>query len=147
MTMNPYLAAMCCDSQDVNPLFNLLGARLTSVGKGKATIELPLSHCLTQGAGVVAGGVLATLADEAMAHAVISYLGDAGKTVTTEMNIRYLRGTDPDREGALTSTATVIKPGRSIMTAEANIHDDLGRLLATAGGSFFVVPEPGRDGA
>ena len=139
MPVNPYLAAVCCDCQDVNPLFNLLGARLVKAENGEAAIEMPLSHCLTQGGGVVAGGVLATLADEAMAHAVISLIDHDRKTVTTEMNIRYLRATDPDREGTLTGTATVIKAGRSVMTAEARVHDDTGRLLATAGGSFFVL--------
>jgi len=138
MPVNPYIEAMCCESQDVNPLFNLIGARLLFAKDGAASIELPVSHCLTQGQGAVAGGVLATLADEAMAHAVISLL-DGKHTVTTEMNIRFLRATDPDKGGTLTATAKVVKPGRSILVAEANIHDDAGRLLVTAGGSFFVV--------
>lgn len=139
MSVNPYLAAVCCYGQDVNPLFNLLGARLAKAENGQATIELPLSRCLTQGGGVVAGGILATLADEAMAHAVISLIDHDRKTVTTEMNIRYLRATDPRREGTLIATGAVIKAGRSVMTAEAKVHDDTGRLLATAGASFFVL--------
>ncbi len=138
---NPYLAAMCCEIQDVNPLFNFLGARLTTIEQGLARIELPMTSCLTQGAGVLAGGILATMADEAMAHAVISLLDPCSNTVTTEMNIRFLRATDPDKGGLLTATARVVKPGRHVMTTEAEIHDDKGRFLATAGGSFFVVPQ------
>ncbi len=130
---------MCCEYQDVNPLFNHLGARLTSAENGRAVIEMPISPCFTQGGGVIAGGILATLADEGMAHAVISLLDHDRSTVTTEMNIRYLRAADPNKEGILISTATVIKPGRQIMTAEAEVRDGEGRLLATAGGSFFVV--------
>ena len=141
MTKNPYLAAMCCGTQEVNPLFNFLGATLLSAANGEAKMELPVSPCLTQGAGAVAGGILATLADEAMAHAVISLLEPGKNTVTTEMNIRYLRATDPDKKGTLVGTATVIKAGRSILTAEAEVRDETGRLLATAGGSFFVVDE------
>ena len=143
MPVSSYLAAMCCEMQDVNPLFNHLGARLIAAENGEARIEMPLSPCLTQGEGAVAGGILATLADEAMAHAVISLINhDTHHTVTTEMNIRFLRGTDPNREGVLIGTATVIKPGRHIMTAEAQVRDDTGRLLATAGGSFFVIETP-----
>lgn len=138
MSVNPYIAAMCCETQDVNPLFNLIGARLLFAKDGAASIELPVSRCLTQGQGAVAGGILATLADEAMAHAVISLL-DGRRTVTMEMNIRFLRATDPDKGGMLTATASVVKPGRSILVAEAKIHDDAGRLLVAAGGSFFVV--------
>lgn len=139
MPINPYIAAMCCETQDVNPLFNLIGARLVFAKGGAAVINLPVSRCLTQGQGAVAGGILATLADEAMAHAVISMLERDKHTVTTEMNIRFLRATDPDKNGTLTATASVLKPGRSILVAEAEIHDDAGRLLVTAGGSFFVV--------
>ena len=139
MPVNPYIAAMCCATQDVNPLFNLIGARLVSAANGKAVIEMPISPCLTQGEGAIAGGILATLADEAMAHAVISLLEHGKHTVTTEMNIRFLRSADPDKGGLLIATATVIKAGRNILTTEAVIHDGTGRLLVTAGGSFFVV--------
>ena len=138
MSENPYLAAMCGESQTVNALFNFLGARLISAANGEARIDLPVAPCLTQGAGAVAGGILSTLADEAMAHAVISLLPPDKNTVTTEMNIRFLRGTDPQK-GTLIGTARIIKAGRSILTAEAEVRDDVDRLLATAGGSFFVV--------
>ena len=143
MPKKAYFAALSCTDQNVNPLFNFLGARFIEAGEGRARIELPVSPRLAQGAGVVAGGILATLADEAMAHAVISILDEGQLTVTTEMNIRYLRATDPDHKGILTGSGLVIKSGRSIITASAEIHDDKGRLLATAGGSFFVI-EPKR---
>ena len=135
---NAYLMALCRDGQNVNPLFNLLGAKLVEAEDGRARIDLPLSPCLAQGMGVVAGGILATLADEAMAHAVISLLDEDRFMVTTEMNIRYLRASDPQRDGILSAAAVVVKPGRSIITTSAEIVDETGRLLATAGGSFFV---------
>ena len=138
--MQQYLKALCETAQKVNPLFTFLGARLTSAEQGQATIVLPVSEHFAQGAGVVAGGILATLADEAMAHAVISLLKGGQYTVTTEMNIRYLRATDPKKEGELVATAKVIKAGKTLMTAEAREEDSQGRLLATAGGSFLVMP-------
>lgn len=142
MPRKAYLEALRCPEQEVNPLFCFLGARLVAAGEGKACIELPVTGKLAQGGGVVAGGILATIADEAMAHAVLSILDADKQTVTTEMNIRYLRATDPHKKGTLVATARVVKPGRSIMTADAEIHDAAGRLLATAGGSFFVVDNP-----
>ncbi|CAK7018503.1 MAG: hypothetical protein DELT_02341 [Desulfovibrio sp.] len=142
--MKEYLKAVCADGQCVNPLFRFLGASVRVAEKGRCVIDLPLSGKLTQGDGLVAGGILATIADEAMAHAVISILEPGRRTVTTEMNIRYLRTADPNTKGTLTSTATVVKPGRRVMVTEAAIHDDAGRLLATAGGSFIVLE---RDGA
>ena len=136
---NAYLDALCRADQDVNPLFNFLGARLREAADGKAVIEMPVSAQLIQGGGAVAGGILATLADESMAHAVISILGEDCRTVTAEMNIRYLRGVDPQHKGSLRGTARVVKAGRSIITTEAEVHDAAGRLVATAGGSFLVI--------
>ena len=134
-----YLECVRQADQNVNPLFNFLGARLTRAEKGEAEIVLPVSSNLAQGMGYVAGGILATLADEAMAHAVISLLREGQKVVTTEMNIRYLRASDPKQGGELTALGQVIKAGQSVLTTEARIHDARGRLLATAGGSFFVM--------
>ena len=136
-----YLAALHSADQDVNPLFNFLGARMREAVDGKAVIELPVSMQLVQGGGVVAGGILATLADEAMAHAVISILEDGCRTTTTEMNIRFLRSVNPQHKGTLRGVAKVVKSGRSVITAEAAVYDETGRLVATAGGSFFVMEE------
>jgi len=74
-----------------------------------------------------------------MAHAVISILDQDCRTATTEMNIRYLRAVDPQHKGSLRSTASVVKAGRSVITTAAEVHDANGRLVATAGGSFFVI--------
>ena len=112
---------------------------MTEASEGRAVIELPVSGRLAQGGGVVAGGILATLADESMAHAVISILEEGRLTVTTEMNIRYLRAVDPAGKGMLYGKARVIKPGRSIIVAEAEVRSEADRLIATAGGSFFVI--------
>lgn len=139
----PYLKALSQEDQKVNPLFNLLGARLIEASGGKARIDLPLSPSLAQGMGVVAGGILATLADEAMAHAAISLLDGDKFMVTAEMNIRYIKASDPKREGVLSATGSVVKLGRSIIVTEAAVHDDMGRLLATAGGSFFATKRRG----
>ena len=134
-----YLCAVRDADQHVNPLFRFLGAVLTHAENGEAAITLPVTMNLCQGAGVVAGGILATLADEAMAHACISMLKEGQNTVTAEMNIRYLRATDPKKGGCLTATAKVVKPGRNLFVTEASIHDAEGRLLASAGGTFWVL--------
>ncbi|GHV55155.1 thioesterase [Deltaproteobacteria bacterium] len=135
-----YLAALRREDQNVNPLFAFLGATLDDAVEGEAVIALPISPRLAQGGGVVAGGILATLADEAMAHAVISRLEEGRKTVTLEMNIRYLRAVDPQKKGTLYAKGKVLKAGRAIVTVESSVYDDAGRLLAAAGGSFYILP-------
>ncbi|MDL2316955.1 PaaI family thioesterase [Desulfovibrio sp. OttesenSCG-928-A18] len=133
-----YLAAVACEDQKVNPLFCFLGARLTLVEDGRACITMPAAQCLRQGGGMIAGGILATLADEAMAHAVLSALPEDHFTVTAEMNIRYLRAADPSRASLIKAKASVVKLGRTLCVAEASVIDQNDRQLAVAGGTFFV---------
>jgi len=137
--MQNYLNAMLACTRSVNPLFDFLGARLISATAGEAVVSLPVSRNLQQGAGLVAGGILAAMADESMAHAVMSLLGPDQGIVTVEMNIRFLRASKPDQEGCITAEAHVVKPGRTIMAADARVNDPSGRLLAVAGGSFQVI--------
>lgn len=136
MTRN-YLEAVCREGQTVNPLFTFLDARLTHVDAREAIIVIPVTERLRQGGGMVAGGILATLADEAMAHVVLAFLGDKA-AVTAEMNIRYLRGARPGQGGSLTARATLIRGGQSLCVANATVHDSQERLLAVAGATFYV---------
>ncbi|MDL2271433.1 PaaI family thioesterase [Desulfovibrio sp. OttesenSCG-928-I05] len=139
--MTGYLEALRYDGQEVNPLFSFLGARLERAEDGEAEIRMPLSDGIIQGAGVVAGGILATLADEAMAHAVLSLLPAGRMAVTAEMNIRYLRSARPGDGGDLVARAKVVKPGRNLIVAEASVFGIEEKLLATAGGTFWALPE------
>lgn len=136
-----YLDALRAEGQQVNPLFAFLGARLVSAEDGLAELCMPISPGMAQGAGVVAGGILATLADEAMAHAVLSLLRPDRMAVTAEMNIRYLRSARPGDGGDITARGRVVKPGRNLMTTEASVYGKDERLLATAGGTFWVLPD------
>lgn len=133
--MNEYLKRVCEDEQVVNNLFNTLGVKIDCVNPEECVLRLPVKPLLLQGAQKVAGGIIATLADEAMAHCVIAGLGEGQVTATIEMNVRYLRGASA---GELIAVGRVIKRGRTIITAEAEIKDHEGRLLATAGASFWV---------
>ncbi len=137
-----YLRAVMERDQRVNLLFRHLDARVESAGEGRARVCLPVSERLSQGGGMVAGGILATMADEAMAHAVLSLLHRGQHTATAEMNIRFLRASDPKRGGEITAEARVVKAGRSLIFAEAQVGNGEGKLLATAGGTFWVGGEP-----
>lgn len=135
--MREYLEKVCLPNQNVNKIFQHLGVAVKEMHDGKAVLIMPITPCLGQGVGVVAGGILATLADEAMAHAVMSRSLRA--SVTVEMNIRYLKGTPAYDTGFLLAEAAILKMGRSIVVTEARIKNDKGDLLATAGASFYYT--------
>ena len=135
-----YLKAMLAEAQDVNSLFTFLNARLLRAADGEAEVTLTITKNVTQGLGMVAGGILATLADEAMAHAAISTLAEDERCVTAEMNIRYLRAADAATVKTLTAKGNVLKRGKHIIVCTADVFDDANRLLASTGSTFSVLP-------
>lgn len=134
-----YLEAVMNENQTVNRLFRHIGARLVEAKNGTAKIITPVSGNFSQGGGMVAGGIMATLADEAMAHAVMSALPEGQACVTAEINVRYLRGLAPDAPGEISAEATLVKRGSLLFVAESRVFDAGGRLLATAGATFRIV--------
>lgn len=87
---------------DAQPFSRLLGTRITAFGDGAATLELDLDDDLRQHQGAVHGGVLAYLADNAVAFAAGSLLGEAA--LTTGVAVEYLA---PGRAGPLVARAVV----------------------------------------
>ena len=134
--LEEYFKALQEEGQGVNPLFALLGAKLDLVSPAEVRLCLPVSRSLLQGAGVVAGGILSTLADEAMAHVVMANLEEGCKTATIEMNMRFLRSVS---KGTLLATGRILRRGRTIVTAEAEVRDQDDVLLALGGASFMVI--------
>ncbi|MFM8946165.1 MAG: PaaI family thioesterase, partial [Actinomycetota bacterium] len=68
-----------------------------------------------------------------------SVLGAGHYCSTIEIQIRYLR---PVTDGGLTVETQVVKPGRRIVHLESRVTDANGRLVATATGSYAVLPIP-----
>jgi uncharacterized protein (TIGR00369 family) len=90
--------------------------------------------------GVVHGGVVALVLDEAMAYAA-GARGAIG--VTAEMKLRF-RGSVPTGE-PLVVTGKVLWQRRNVLGVEASVRDEHGTLLASATGSFVQrgTLEPG----
>jgi uncharacterized protein (TIGR00369 family) len=141
MEVKNYLNEVRNPSQTVNPLFQYLGVIVEEISPERAVLRLPLKHEFNQGAGVVAGGVLATIADEVMAHVVLANLDEGQSTTTIEINMRYHR---PIKEGEVSAVARIVRKGRRIITVSAEVYDQRNSLLATAGASFMIIhPELG----
>lgn len=93
------LAAQALAAQ---PFSVLIGTRLTAFGDGAATLEVDVRDELRQQHGVVHGGVLAYLADNALTFAGGTVLGAA--VLTAGVTVDYVR---PGREGILSARAVV----------------------------------------
>jgi len=86
--------------------------------------------------GLVHGGVLATLADVAMGLAVRSAIEPGRRHVTIELGVHYLRPASP---GDVHAVGRVVRVGRQIAFAEADVLDGSDRLLAKGSGTYSVT--------
>lgn len=111
------------------PLSRLLGMRLIDIRPDEATVEIEMRDDLKQPGGILHGGVTASLIDTAMAFAVRTNLDETEPTATIDLTVHYLR---PLAEGKAICTARIVRPGKRIFTVSADVHDEAGKLIATA---------------
>jgi len=88
--------------------------------------------------GTMHGGIAATLLDSAMGCAVHTTLPAATTYTSLDISVRYLRP-GPLDGSALRAEGRVVHRGRTVRTAEAELTDDKGRVLATATTTCLVI--------
>src|SRR4051794_18842666 len=102
------------------PISETLGAEVISRSEGKATLRYPFMPEYTNPIGQLQGGMYAVMMDSAMAIA-------AGGIATATMQFSIFR---PVTSGFLIVTGEVVKQGKTILYAEAEVRDEEGRLVA-----------------
>lgn len=112
-----------------------LGGEVESVTNHQVVLSLlPKKHHMNM-IGIVHGGVLSSLLDNAMGVAVMLERPHES-TVTSNLNVHFVA---PAKEGKLTVTAAIIHAARRSLTAEARIIDAAGQLVTLGTGTFRVV--------
>jgi uncharacterized protein (TIGR00369 family) len=99
----------------------LVGAQTPQADDGTARLVVEVDDRHLNRAGVVHGGMLATLVDATMGAAVRSAVDDEAPA-TSQLTVTYLR---PGKPGRLLVTAKVSKRGDSLTVCEADVeqHD------------------------
>lgn len=92
---------------------------------------------------IVQGGFITGMLDSAMAHAVFGVEKGWVILPTLEIKVSFLEAAHP---GTLIATAQVVRIGKSVAFLEAELHDDDGRLLATATSTTRVIRKPRHGG-
>jgi uncharacterized protein (TIGR00369 family) len=132
-----YLEQVREPGQTVNPLLRFLGVEVEEISPERAVLSLVMKDEFIQGAGVAAGGILATLMDEAMAHAAIVHLKAEEGTTTVELSVRYLKACR--LHDTLRAEARVVKRGGSLITVEGEVTNGQRDLTAKGLASFLVL--------
>jgi uncharacterized protein (TIGR00369 family) len=122
------------------PFGELLKMKVVGAGEGFAEIEAMPAYEFYNPMMRVHGGYLATLMDAALGSAVISKLQPGTGAGTVNLNISYVRKVDVE-SGLLHARANVLHSGRTMLTAEAQIHDAAGELCVHGTGTFLVYPK------
>ena len=124
---DPAFAARCRESFARQKAMALIGARLSVVEPGYVEVALPFREDLTQQKGFVHGGILGMIADTACGYSAFSLMPAGCSLVTVEYKMNILT---PGR-GALVAKGQVVKPGRTLTIARAEVYADDGKHVAT----------------
>jgi uncharacterized protein (TIGR00369 family) len=106
-------------SFDRQQMMQTIGATLDTVAPGRAEISLPFRADLTQQHGYLHAGVVATIADSACGYAAYTLMPADGSVLTVEYKINLLA---PARGDRFVARAAVIRPGRTLTVAEADVY-------------------------
>jgi uncharacterized protein (TIGR00369 family) len=122
-----------------SPMAETMNMRLIAVSDGSATFEGIPSPRYYNPQMRMHGGYAATLIDSATGCAVQTKLPAGIGYGTIELKVNYVRKIVAET-GRLICTGTVIHAGRTMLTAEAKVTDEHGKLYAHGSGTFLVYP-------
>jgi uncharacterized protein (TIGR00369 family) len=112
--------------------WGFLGCELVSVTDNQVTISLEAQSHHMNIIGIVHGGVLSSLLDNAMGIAVMATRPE-DKVVTTNLNVHFV---SPLKEGKLIVTAEIVHQSRKMITTQGRVTDAEGNLSTIGTGSF-----------
>jgi uncharacterized protein (TIGR00369 family) len=133
---DPHFASRVRESFGRQKAMALIGASLKSVEAGAVEIALPYRDDLTQQKGYIHGGILGMIADTACGYAAFSLMPAGGSLVTVEYKMNILK---PGR-GSLVAQGKVIRPGRTLTVARAEVYADDGSHVATMLQTLMALP-------
>jgi uncharacterized protein (TIGR00369 family) len=126
---------------EVTPFNSYLGGKLVAADDGTASVILDLEPHHLNRRGVAHGGVITTLLDCALGAAVISSMPVEWWCATTSLSTQFIAGAGT---GRLTASGRVSRRGARVAFAAGEVHDDGGRLVAQATGTWHLWPrKPG----
>jgi uncharacterized protein (TIGR00369 family) len=117
----------CQDAARASNYWRLLGIELVDLADGFARLRLPVASGLHQGYGVAHGGAITSLADSALAIALMTQIEPGQRVFTIELKVNFLMSIE---SGEMIAEARVVHKGRRIAVGEVDIKDNEGRMVA-----------------
>jgi len=120
----------------LNPFMDYFNITISDVSPGKVIFKMPIRPEYLQGAKIMQGGMIVALADEAIAHAMMTMLNPDEGLTTIELKSNFLSGVD---RGELVAEATVFKKGQILMIGDCLVRNDEGKNVCRVSATFMLL--------
>ena len=87
-------------------------------------------------AGIMHGGVMASVADAAVGIALASHFGGRRPCTTTDLKINYLR---PVAHGKIVARSHLLRIGKNLCVGRVDMSDAQGKLAAVAIVTYMLL--------
>jgi len=124
------------------PIQATLGYSIAEVSDGFAKLHLVSGEHLFGLTGTVHHGLVSALLDAAMGTAVMTTLDAATSYVTSALSVHLTRAISV-RSTKILAEGWVVHRGSRLVTAEARLNDEHGRLLAHGSATCALTERPG----
>ena len=121
------------------PFERLLGMEIVAAKDGRAILSMPFRYEFAQGAGLMHGGALVSLADTAVVMAIKSMVPENTHFATIRLESEFLY---PVRQGTVTAKAEAGFGKDRTIDGEATVFDDAGRAVLSFRSTFKIAREP-----
>ena len=121
------------------PIASLLNMKLLELSPGYAKVTIQLKPEYQNFNGLIFGGIVMSVADQAFAYASNSL---AYPSLASQFNIHFIAGAGVDDE--LTAECRVVRSGRRVGISEMTVTNQEGKLIARATGTTIPVDKASR---
>lgn len=131
-----YLKKLQAGQKGINPFLDYLEITLVELKDGYARFRMPVRPEYLQGAKAMQGGLIVALADETIAHAMMTRLSPEEGLTTIELKSNFLAGVS---DGELTAEATVFKKGQSLVIGDCLVTDNKEKNVCRVSATFLLL--------
>ena len=118
-----------------SPYYRLLGMEVKEIKEGESRIEMPFKQDLTHPYGIAHGGAIASLADSAVAMALIGLVDPKDRITTIEFKINFFASID---KGELEAHAKIIHKGSKTAVGDVEVVNEKGKLVAKLVATYSI---------
>jgi len=124
------------------PFFRLIGLEILDLEPGRSKARLQHRPDLNQPAGVLHGGVIASVIDSGIAHALLmtdtfrEIRAEGGALVSIDLRVKYFR---PVSDDEILCESRIVRLGKQIIHAESVVSNGQGKEVARGDATYMAV--------